>query len=64
VTYLAGNQLVIEPTEPATCELCGKVAELRPYGPDGKSICYECGMADEEATMKRFRQMMLGEAQS
>ncbi len=36
------------------CELCGKKAELRPYGPNGESICFDCGMKDEKITMKKF----------
>lgn len=31
------------------CELCGKVAETRPYGPKGEEVCFECGMKDEAA---------------
>jgi hypothetical protein len=40
--------------EKNTCELCGKKAELRPYGLGGKSICFACGMKDEETTKKNF----------
>ena len=40
--------------EHEVCELCGKKAELRPYGPGGKSICCACGMKDEETTKKKF----------
>jgi hypothetical protein len=36
------------------CELCSKVAELRPYGPNKEWICFECGMKDEEAAKKQF----------
>jgi hypothetical protein len=32
---------------PAECQLCGEKAELRPAGPNGKHICYECAMKDE-----------------
>lgn len=51
----------IKMTDPAKCEGCGKVAELRPYGPAGESICFACGMKDEDTTGKRFRQHVLGE---
>jgi hypothetical protein len=40
--------------EHEVCELCGKKAELRPYGPKGESICFECGMIDEETTKNKF----------
>ena len=29
------------------CHLCKKVAELRPYGPRGAMICFQCAMAPE-----------------
>ena len=37
------------------CELCGTIAELRPYGPNCENICYECGMKDEETTNGMIR---------
>lgn len=36
------------------CDFCGKIAELRPYGPKGECICFDCGMKDEETTRKQF----------
>jgi len=51
----------IEPTPNNICELCGKVAELRPYGPNFENICFECGMKDEKMAEKRFAQFVLGE---
>lgn len=44
----------IEVEEPGPCELCGKVAETRPYGPDGKEVCFQCGMKDEAEMKRRF----------
>ena len=38
----------IDGTQHAKCELCGKFDELRPYGPNGESVCFDCGMKDEE----------------
>lgn len=46
--------LVIAPEEDQECELCGKQAETRPYGPDYKEICIECGKLDPEGTQQRF----------
>lgn len=45
---------VISCGEDARCELCGKLDELRPYGPNGEAICFKCGMKDEETTRKQF----------
>jgi len=50
----------IEETPDAKCELCNKIDELRPYGPNGENICYSCGMLDEEATAKQFLKNTLG----
>ncbi len=47
-------------TSPKHCELCGKSAELRPYGPNEENICFECGMKDEETTIAQFAQRMSG----
>ena len=47
--------------EPAQmCELCGKVDECRPYGPNDEQICFECGMKNEEVTRKKMFAYILG----
>lgn len=43
------------------CELCGKRADLRPYGPMGEDICFECGMKNEALTSRRFIQTVFKE---
>ncbi len=50
---VGGDHLVYEEV-PRECELCGRLAELRPYGPDGEKVCFECGMKDEESCRERF----------
>ena len=55
---LSENEFLIEPEPNGTCELCGKVAELRPYGPNGENICYTCGMKDEGITTKKFKERL------
>ena len=52
---------VIEATPPQECELCGKIAETRPYGPNGENVCFECGMKDEKAAIRAFKKLVLGE---
>jgi len=52
---------IIEAEKPQQCDLCGKIAELRPYGPNGEVVCYECGMKDEAAMERGFRRHVLGE---
>uniref|UniRef100_A0A6H1ZYA0 Uncharacterized protein n=1 Tax=viral metagenome TaxID=1070528 RepID=A0A6H1ZYA0_9ZZZZ len=57
-----GNQVIIIETEPDDkCELCGKIDELRPYGPNGERICFDCGMKDEKTTAKRFGHILFGD---
>ena len=43
------------------CELCGKIDECRPYGPEGEQICFDCGMKDEATTKKRMEAYIFGE---
>lgn len=58
MTYIENGVLVIDPEEPDTCELCGKMDELRPYGPGGKRICYGCSLKDPQTTLKMFQARM------
>jgi len=34
------------------CDLCGIIAELRPYGPKGETVCFKCAMKDEAAAKR------------
>ena len=36
------------------CELCGKIAELRPYGPNKENICYDCNMKHIQDELYRW----------
>jgi len=56
--------LVMEPEEPARCEECGKIEELRPYGKDGARVCYSCGTSTPERKAeaeRRFEARLRGE---
>lgn len=55
-----GNVFVISVEPTAKCELCGKVEELRPYGPNGERICFDCGMQDEATTNVQFAKAVNG----
>jgi hypothetical protein len=47
--------MIVTKKEPEEqCELCGATAELRPYGPNGKKVCFKCGMKDEKTAIKQF----------
>lgn len=47
MTRIHEGTLIIETEPPQTCELCGKIEETRPYGPNGEEICVECGHDEE-----------------
>lgn len=48
----------INARKPQSCDLCGDVAELRPYGPKGEWVCFDCGMKDEEAAKRALRKRL------
>jgi len=56
-----GNIIIIEPEPDDVCDLCGKVDELRPYGPNGELICYDCGMKNQEVTYRMMCRVLFGD---
>ncbi len=48
----------INQRRPQSCDLCGVVAELRPYGPKGEWVCFDCGMKDQEAAKRAFHKRL------
>ena len=55
------DAILIEKEHARACELCGKFAELCPYGPKGENVCFECGMKDEHAAIRAFAQRLSGD---
>ncbi len=53
--------IILEPTPQGECELCGLVAECRPYGPKGENVCFECGMKDEPAAERQMNKILFPE---
>jgi len=51
---LARGGRTISKEKSQQCDGCGRVRELRPYGPHGSCICFECAMKDERETERRF----------
>lgn len=43
------------------CELCGKIDECRPYGPNGEQVCFDCGMKDKAAVKRGMDKHIFGE---
>ena len=52
---------IISEEPPQACELCGKIDECRPYGPNDEQVCFECAMKDEETTKKKMAAYIFGE---
>lgn len=56
-----GNITIIEVEPDFICFKCGKIAETRPYGPNGEELCYDCAMLDKETTEKMMSKVLFGE---
>lgn len=51
MTKVLKNGIIVISDEPdGVCEFCGKKDEVRPYGPNNESICFDCGMKDKKTT--------------
>lgn len=54
----------IAPELETVCELCGKIDECRPYGPNSEQICFECGISTPEmaeTVEKKMQSYIFGE---
>ena len=66
MTFRVNDVVVIEAEDDSRCELCGKISETRPYGPNGERICWECGNKSPEARKardKKFAELLNGKVQ-
>jgi len=45
------------------CEMCGKVDECRPYGPNDENICFDCAMKDKETAERKMNAYIFGETE-
>ena len=62
MTRRIGDKIILlEQEAKAMCDICRKVAELRPYGPRGENVCFSCGMKDEAAVIRAFEQRLSGD---
>ncbi len=39
------------------CAFCKQVEELRPYGPKGEWVCFDCAMKDKKAANQKFDEL-------
>jgi hypothetical protein len=51
---LIGDTAIIQAIPDRECEECGVIEECRPYGGNGKWICFSCGMKYESATAANY----------
>lgn len=51
---------VIEAEGNGRCQLCGKLDETRPYGPNGEEVCFDCGMKNQAAAERGFLRFVVG----
>ena len=59
---MSGRGFIMQ--EPDTvCEVCGKIDECRPYGPNDENICFDCAMnkVGEETVKKKMDAYIFGE---
>ena len=61
MTHRIGDKVIITQEKPQQCDFCGEVKELRPYGPKGECICFDCAMKDEETTSKIASKVLFGD---
>ena len=60
MTRAVPGGIIIETELPQQCDLCGKIAELRPYGPNGEAVCFDCGMIHYEASEAALQKRIAG----
>jgi hypothetical protein len=52
----------ISPEADQACELCGIIAECRPYGLNDEQICFDCAMKDEKTAERKMAEYIFGES--
>lgn len=62
MTKRVGNVVFLGVENKQQCDFCGKIDELRPYGPKGECICFDCGMKNRATTEAAFARLISDEA--
>ena len=57
MTQRIGDVVFIEDEDDKQCELCGKMEECRPAGPNQEQVCWDCANKDK-AAMQRYSQRL------
>jgi hypothetical protein len=45
---MSGRGIIAQEAD-QVCELCGRIDECRPYGPNDEQICFDCATSTPEA---------------
>ena len=61
---MSGPGGICEAEQVDRCELCGCIAETRPYGPEGQEVCFSCGMKDEKTAEAQMEKHLFGQGVS
>lgn len=60
---MEGPTILLAPREDANCSLCSELRELRPYGPGGAWVCFQCANKDQDAMRAAYlRRLNFGDA--
>lgn len=57
---MSGRGFIAE-EPPQACQMCGVIAECRPYGPNNEEICFNCAQKDPETTERKMAAYIFGE---
>jgi hypothetical protein len=61
LSFRIGNVAIIADQPDGVCDLCGKTADVRPYGPLGENICWECGQKNPQARDAVMKRVLFGD---
>ena len=54
--------VVLKKENPQQCDMCGQIDELRPYGPKGEDVCFDCAKKNPKAMARQFKKRLSGQA--
>lgn len=58
MTKRIGNLLIISAENHQQCDFCNEIAELRPYGSNNETICFDCAMKHIKTSQRKFKKLL------
>ena len=58
MTKRVGNIVFLYKENDQQCDFCSEIKELRPYGPNGECICFECMKKDEKSAEQQLDKLL------